>query len=299
MPSSRKYVDGFGRVKSSADDLLYTYNWRTYKKSNDGEAICGAVQIDGLVFPLLCSKVKSAASWYAYDSVNRWDDMIASNTIVINGETWYYTGNGLAFEGILDYVRRDATEWEILEVSGDTLEEAVTNLVNDYYNNVIASECVFGIDRYYRNIYTNYDLKCYGDVYLNWYYSSPAPCYVDSQGKLTDSSSSRRYKENITDVGEELNPDKLYSLPVRQYNYKEEYRSKGLVSGTQIGIIAEDVAQIYPNACIYNKDGEPESWQDRILIPAMLKLIQEQHEEIEALKSKLDETDKKLSALLS
>lgn len=108
---------------------------------------------------------------------------------------------------------------------------------------------------------------------------------VNSSGKITSTSSSERYKENFTEtLDEERDPRRLYNLPVEQYNYKNEYKDIELVAGTQIGIRAENVAKYYPNACIYNDRGQPESWQDRILIPAMLKLIQELHEEIELLK---------------
>ncbi|MBO5622717.1 MAG: hypothetical protein J5959_13935, partial [Butyrivibrio sp.] len=52
------------------------------------------------------------------------------------------------------------------------------------------------------------------------------------------------------------------------------------------GFIAEDVAEIYPSAAIRNEDGRVESWDERRIIPAMLALIQEQHERINALESK-------------
>lgn len=121
---------------------------------------------------------------------------------------------------------------------------------------------------------------------------------VNSSGNLVGVSSSKRYKENITEVKEELDPKKLYDLPIVQYNYKEEYKDIQLMPGTQIGFLADDVDKYYPNACIHNKDGQAESWQDRIMIPAMLKLIQEQHAELEEYKSKLDEVEIKLNKVL-
>ena len=124
---------------------------------------------------------------------------------------------------------------------------------------------------------------------------SIAPLYVNSSGIIVGATSSKRYKENITENLEGwLNPEKLYDLPVVQYNYKDEHKDIELVSGTQIGITAEDVNQYYPNACIYNEKGEPESWQDRIMIPAMLKLIQEQRNEITTLKEKILNQEKRL-----
>ena len=97
-----------------------------------------------------------------------------------------------------------------------------------------------------------------------------------------------RYKENITSELEEwLNPEGLYDLPVVQYNYKSEYSDMELVSGTQIGILAEDIEKYYPNALVRNKEGQAESWQDRIMIPAILLLVQRQHKEIQMLKEQI------------
>ena len=49
-----------------------------------------------------------------------------------------------------------------------------------------------------------------------------------------------------------------------------------------------------PNAVIYDEDGRPESWQDRIMIPAMLKLIQDQKKQLDALQAEVDALKAKL-----
>lgn len=132
-------------------------------------------------------------------------------------------------------------------------------------------------------------LKLHDSLYLSFAtVSGTIPLQVNSTGEVIASSSSKRYKENITEEFETtLNPKKLYDCPVKQYNYKEEFKDKELVEGTQIGIIAEDVDKYYPNACIYNAEGQPESWQERIMIPAMLKLIQEQKKQIDNLEERV------------
>ncbi len=137
------------------------------------------------------------------------------------------------------------------------------------------------------NIYGN--LSLYSNLKLSFSsVSGTLPLYVNANGNVTANSSSMRYKENIKHaIAEWLNPEKLYDLPVVQYNYKHEYADRELVSGTQIGILAEDVEKYYPNALVINKEGQAESWQDRILIPAILMLVQQQHKEIENLKKAL------------
>ena len=99
-------------------------------------------------------------------------------------------------------------------------------------------------------------------------------------------SSSRRYKKNITDrIPEELNPKKLYAMPVKTFRYRDGYlRDKDARKDKDIiGLIVEELEAIYPIAVNHDEKGRPEMWNAQILIPAMLKLIQEQNERITAL----------------
>ena len=143
---------------------------------------------------------------------------------------------------------------------------------------------------------TTGDVKSGGDIFLNFASTSGTiPLVVNTKGVITVASSSERYKENIKPVEDAvLDPSGLYDVQVSQYNYKPECRDKELVGGTQIGLVAEDLAQHYPNAVIYDEDGRPESWQDRIIIPAMLKLIQEQKQQLDDLRAEVDALKAKL-----
>lgn len=132
-----------------------------------------------------------------------------------------------------------------------------------------------------------------GDVYMpnvaEWMLDKPLKILSlsDGLGKLTVDweASSIRYKENVKLIDtEKYNVENLYNLHIKQFEFKKEYRDKVNIKGEQIGIIAEELNELFPNACIYNRAGEVENWSHRILIPAMLKLIQEQHTEIENLK---------------
>lgn len=114
------------------------------------------------------------------------------------------------------------------------------------------------------------------------------------------SASSQRYKTNIISVqSDALSPDKLYDLPVREFKYKEGYLidEDRLVDTSLPGFIAEEVDEIYPIACEYNEDDQPENWNIRIIVPPMLKLIQDQHEEIELLKLRVEQQQKEIEAL--
>lgn len=146
------------------------------------------------------------------------------------------------------------------------------------------------------NTTVNGNVVARGDVKLNFKaVSGTVPLAVNTSGVITTSSSSARYKENIKPLEDpSLDPIGLYDVQVSQYNYKPECRDKELVGGTQIGLVAEDLAQHYPNAVIYDEDGRPESWQDRIMIPAMLKLIQEQKQQLDDLRAEVDTLKAKL-----
>lgn len=112
---------------------------------------------------------------------------------------------------------------------------------------------------------------------------------LTENGCLNTNSSSRKYKYDITyDIKDELNPQQLYKLKIAQFKFKPEY-IEGYNKGKDlIGIIAEDIDEIYHYGAYHESDGTPEDWDERILVPAMLKLIQEQHEEIEKIKSQLE-----------
>ena len=105
------------------------------------------------------------------------------------------------------------------------------------------------------------------------------------------SSSSIRYKEDIKPVEKDiLDPHNLYDISVVQFKYKEGYFHEDDEYNKNrydvIGFIAEDVNEHYPIATI-KIDGEVENWDSRYIIPPMLALIQEQHEEIEKLKEEV------------
>lgn len=109
-----------------------------------------------------------------------------------------------------------------------------------------------------------------------------------SLGRVTRSTaSSQRYKEAITPIRDidELDPKRLLDLPVRAFIYRSDYLSESDSRfGTLIpGFIAEEVDAIYPVAADY-EDGDVESWNDRMIVPGLLALIQDLFKEIAILK---------------
>lgn len=125
--------------------------------------------------------------------------------------------------------------------------------------------------------------------------------HINSSGTILECrSSSRRYKKDeSTDLGE-MDPTKLYDVPVKTYYYKSGYLSKEdpRYGEKFIGFIVEDFQETYPWAIDYDDKGRPEMWNSTVLLPAMLKLIQEQHNEIENLKDEISEIKEMLKGVI-
>jgi hypothetical protein len=126
-------------------------------------------------------------------------------------------------------------------------------------------------------------------TYERTYNSSPN-VYITSSGTFgRSSSSSKRYKTDICDVKDAaLNPYRVLDIPVRQYKYNSENIPVGKdADDLYIGIIAEEAAMAFPAAAEYNEDGEVEMWNVKVIVPAMLKILQDQQKEIKDLKEQL------------
>ena len=99
---------------------------------------------------------------------------------------------------------------------------------------------------------------------------------VEVQGTFTETSSIR-YKENIVDL--EPATEKVEQLrPVRYNKIGSEVE--------EIGLIAEEVAEIYPEVVTYNDEGQPDGINYTRLSVVLLKTVQELSERINKLESK-------------
>ena len=114
------------------------------------------------------------------------------------------------------------------------------------------------------------------------------------------SGSSRRFKHDIAPIcNADLDPHRLYDIGVCQYKYNLDYIDEYDQRYNQdvIGFIAEDIYEKYPVAADISMFGTVEDWNIRFMLPPMLKLIQEQHDEINALKASLTTLQGKVAIL--
>ena len=144
------------------------------------------------------------------------------------------------------------------------------------------------------------------DIYNSTFDKSANVC-VGENGRLRRiSSSSKRYKREITDkIKSELDCKNLLNATIYQYKFKEGYLGKDDMHYNEdvIGFVVEDLEKHYPIAIEYVHDENgnlvAENWNARYIIPPMLKLIQEQHKQLETQQQEIDELKKSVSFLMS
>lgn len=126
---------------------------------------------------------------------------------------------------------------------------------------------------------------------------SGVPVYITSNGQLGTLTSSQKYKEDIEDMGDSTRA--LMELRPVTFYYKPEY-DRGPRS-RQYGLIAEEVARVFPDLVAYNPDGTPYTVRYQYLsimllnefqkqvrtTQAQAELIQSQQQQIDALESRL------------
>jgi hypothetical protein len=106
--------------------------------------------------------------------------------------------------------------------------------------------------------------------------ANAVPVVIDSNGNLGTVSSSRRYKEDIQDMANAS--DDLMRLRPVTFRYTQAYEdgSKPL----QYGLIAEEVAEIYPDLVARTADGQVETVKYQLLDPMLLNELQRQNSTI-------------------
>jgi len=124
--------------------------------------------------------------------------------------------------------------------------------------------------------------------------SGGIPVIVNAGGRLGTTTSSLRYKENVRDIGPES--EGLMSLRPVAFKYKPDHEPGGLA---QYGLIAEEVAEIYPELVVYDDEGRPQAIRSQLLDPLLLNEIQKQRRSIEAQRTEIDDLKAELAKLVA
>ena len=118
---------------------------------------------------------------------------------------------------------------------------------------------------------------------------SGVPVLVSGTGQLGVATSSARFKDAIRDMGDASHG--LMRLRPVTFRYKPEIDPTGL---EQYGLVAEEVARVYPDLVVCGEDGRPEAVRYQLLAPMLLnevqnqeRTIEQQREQIKALAGRL------------
>ena len=126
------------------------------------------------------------------------------------------------------------------------------------------------------------------------------PVVVDSNGQLGTVNSSRRFKEDIHDMGEAS--EGLMRLRPVTFRYQKPFTDGS--KPVQYGLVAEEVAEVYPELVTHSADGQVESVKYQVLGSMLLNevqkqqgTIQQQQTEIDGLKKKLEKVEAALASI--
>ena len=121
-----------------------------------------------------------------------------------------------------------------------------------------------------------------------WTSGGSANVGVNSLGTLYRISSSRRYKHDIQDLTLE-EAKKLLDLKPRTFKYNDDFLTPDdeRVGKDVPGFISEEVSDLLPIAVDHDNEGNAEMWNVNVLVPCMLKLIQDQEKRIVTLEAEV------------
>ena len=103
------------------------------------------------------------------------------------------------------------------------------------------------------------------------------PVLIDSAGQLGTVSSSARFKQDIADMGDRT--ERLLELRPVVFRYEQE---QTLPDGSEVpleyGLIAEEVAEVFPDLVVHDEDGQPFIVKYHLLSAMLLNELKKLHE---------------------
>jgi len=120
-----------------------------------------------------------------------------------------------------------------------------------------------------------------------------AAVLVNSSGQLGIASSSRRYKEDIQDMADSSSG--LLRLRPVTFRYKKPYNDGS--QPIQYGLIAEEVADVYPDLVARSADGQIETVKYQVLGPMLLNELQKQSSTIATQQEQIRDQGQQIRAL--
>ena len=117
------------------------------------------------------------------------------------------------------------------------------------------------------------------------------PVVIDSAGQLGTVSSSRRFKEDIQDMGDTSSG--LLRLHPVTFRYKQPFNDGS--KPVQYGLVAEEVAEVYPDLVAHSADGQIETVKYQVLDSMLLNELQKEHQQVQQLQTRIAALEQLLS----
>lgn len=117
--------------------------------------------------------------------------------------------------------------------------------------------------------------------------TDPDSVTITSNGRLGRGNvSSRRYKHDILPMDNAS--EALYALKPVSFRYNKEYDATQTLA---FGLIAEEVAEVYPDLVGRNREGQPESVRYEQVNAMLLNEFLKEHQTVQQLKSTVAKQD--------
>jgi hypothetical protein len=118
---------------------------------------------------------------------------------------------------------------------------------------------------------------------------------IDSSGQLGTVNSSRRFKEDIREMGDASRG--LMRLRPVTFRYRKPFADGS--EPIQYGLIAEEVAEIYPDLVAHSANGQIETVKYQVLDAMLLNEVQRQQKEISTQREQINtQAGRKCAAII-
>lgn len=116
--------------------------------------------------------------------------------------------------------------------------------------------------------------------------ANAVPVLIDSAGQLGTVSSSRSVKQEIRDMGDAT--ERLLDLRPVTFRYKQHQTlPRDGEMPPEYGLIAEEVAEVFPDLVVYDEEGQPETVKYHQMASMLLNEMQKQQRQIQEQRSEI------------
>src|SRR4029434_3034626 len=115
--------------------------------------------------------------------------------------------------------------------------------------------------------------------------------FINSDGKLGNSTSSGRFKEEIKPM--DRGSEAVFSLKPVTFRYKKEIDPAGT---SQLGLVAEDVEKVNPDLVVRDQEGKPYSVRYDQVNAMLLNEFLKAHRKVQELEATVAQQQKNFQA---